>query len=79
MSGIIVYYSTYGSTREYAEALSEKTGWPVLSYEKAKEADIQPVDTVVLASNVRIERLGINKWAQKHQIYVVWMHLYLKY
>ncbi len=70
MSGIIVYYSTYGSTREYAEALGEKTGWTVLPYGKAKEADIQPVDTVVLASNVRMEKLGINKWAKKYKAYL---------
>ncbi len=67
MSGIIVYYSTYGSTHEYAEALGEKMGWTVLSYRKVKAANIQSVDIVVLASNVRIEKLGISKWAKRYK------------
>ncbi|MDD3095866.1 MAG: flavodoxin domain-containing protein [Candidatus Neomarinimicrobiota bacterium] len=67
MSGLIVYYSTYGSTRDYAAALAEKTGWPALEMKKAGPDDIKKYKTLILASNIRIGKMGIRKWALKHR------------
>lgn len=36
MNKIIIYGSQYGTTKAYAEKLSEMTGIPVMSYEKVK-------------------------------------------
>lgn len=37
MNGIIIYGSKYGSTKYYAEKLSERTGLPAVSYNKHPE------------------------------------------
>ncbi len=66
MSGKIIYYSTYGSTQRYAEALAELLGWEALPYKQAKKAQIAELDTVVLASNIRVGKMGIRKWAKRH-------------
>ena len=35
MNGMIIYKSKYGSTKKYAEWLSEETGFPCTPVEKA--------------------------------------------
>ncbi|MBR2676146.1 MAG: hypothetical protein IKE28_04470 [Solobacterium sp.] len=45
MNKIIVYGSCYGATRRYAEALSEKTGIPAVSYENVE--DINSYKTII--------------------------------
>lgn len=67
MNGLIVFNSNYGSTRRYAETLSEKTGWPALDMKKAGKQDLGNAGVLVLASNIRIGKMGIRKWAAKHQ------------
>lgn len=63
MNGLIVYYSHYGSTRAYAETLSGKTGWPAKDAKDTRRSDLHAADAVVLASNIRIGKMGIRKWA----------------
>ena len=36
MKGIIIYGTVYGSTKRYAQKLSQLTGWEVMSYDKVK-------------------------------------------
>lgn len=45
MSKIIVYASRYGSTRRYADKLSELTGVEAVDYSKVK--DISALDVIV--------------------------------
>jgi menaquinone-dependent protoporphyrinogen IX oxidase len=67
MQGLIVYYSTYGTTRDYAETLALKTGWKAIPYKKAAKSDVLAADTVVLASNVRAGRMKTAAWAKKNK------------
>ncbi|MDZ7797876.1 MAG: flavodoxin domain-containing protein [Candidatus Marinimicrobia bacterium] len=67
MMGVIVYFSTYGSTQEYAESLAEKMGWKALNVKRVELPDIKSAETVVLASNIRIGKMGIRKWAKRHK------------
>ncbi len=67
MSGNIVYYSTYGSTKQYAEILAQKLQWPLYSWKEAKSRTLIHSDIVVMASNIRIGKLKIRKWARKHR------------
>lgn len=67
MKGLIVFHSNYGSTRKYAEALSEKTAWPAVDMKKAGKRDLEDTGVLVLASNIRIGKMGIRKWAAKHK------------
>ena len=67
MKGLIVYYSTYGTTRDYAETLGSKMGWKAVPYRKLKRSDIHGIDTFVLASNIRAGRMKLRSWAKKHK------------
>ncbi|MCF7832694.1 MAG: flavodoxin domain-containing protein [Candidatus Marinimicrobia bacterium] len=67
MSGIIIYSSIYGTTKNYAEKLGELMAWDVLSSKDAKVKDIKNFDTIVLASNIRVGKMGIKKWVNRHQ------------
>lgn len=67
MTGIIVYFSTYGSTQKYAESLAERMGWKALNVKRVTIPDIKSAETVVLASNIRIGKMGIRKWAKRHR------------
>ena len=50
MSKIIVYASRYGSTRRYADKLSELTGVEAVDYSKVK--DISAYDKVVYMGSI---------------------------
>lgn len=39
MNGVILYGTCYGSSKQYAEALSRKTGEPCMAYDQAGELD----------------------------------------
>lgn len=64
MKGLVIYCSRYGSTREYAEALAEKLSWEAVSYKDVKTKMLSDTEAVVLASNVRIGKMKIAKWAK---------------
>jgi menaquinone-dependent protoporphyrinogen IX oxidase len=66
MSGLVIYYSRYGSTQEYAEALAKSMKWEVLSYKNVTAKALKDAESVVLASNVRIGKMGITKFAKRY-------------
>jgi menaquinone-dependent protoporphyrinogen IX oxidase len=70
MQGIIVYYTTYGTTRDYAEALALKMGWKAVPYKKAGRSDVLGADIFVLASNIRAGRMKLRSWAKKHKAFL---------
>jgi len=49
MNGGIVYYSTYGSTRQYAEWIAERTGFRLID-QRTEEVPWDELDTVVIGS-----------------------------
>ncbi len=64
MKGMVIFCSRYGSTREYAEAIAEKLSWEAISYKDVKIKMLNDAEAVVLASNVRVGKMKIAKWAE---------------
>lgn len=52
MNGIIMYQSKYGSTKKYAEWLSEKTGFDLIKTKEAKVTMLDKYDAIVLGGGV---------------------------
>jgi menaquinone-dependent protoporphyrinogen IX oxidase len=75
MQGIVVYYSKYGSTRNYAGSLAEKAGWDAADAKAVKRPDLQKYEAVVLASPIRIGKMPLRKWAKKHSAILKKKHL----
>ena len=50
--GIILYQSKYGSTRKYAQWLSDKTGFPQAETKKASPDDLSSCDAIVLGGGL---------------------------
>ncbi len=67
MSGLIVYSSVYGTTKTYAEKLGELLGWPVQSCSETKSKQLNDKQKLVVASNIRIGKLGAKKWISKNK------------
>ncbi len=64
MSGIIIYRSSYGSTKQYAQWIHEDTGFPMFdSRDKAISWD---ADTVVIGCPVLANKPFLLGWMQKH-------------
>jgi menaquinone-dependent protoporphyrinogen IX oxidase len=51
-NGIILYKSSYGSTKKYALWLQEKTGFALMETRKAGLSDVLPYDTVILGGGL---------------------------
>lgn len=52
MNGIIMYQSRYGSTKKYAEWLSEKTGFDIIRTKEIKADMLDKYDIIVLGGGV---------------------------
>lgn len=52
MNGIILYQSKYGSTKKYADWLSEELGFPCVETKKARVSDVTNYDTVILGGGI---------------------------
>lgn len=52
MNGIILYKSRYGTTKKYAQWLSEETGFEMLETSKAKISDVRKYDIIVLGGGI---------------------------
>lgn len=52
MNGIILYQSKYGSTKKYADWISEETGFPCVETKKAVISDVLKYDTIVLGGGL---------------------------
>ncbi|HTW91668.1 MAG TPA: flavodoxin domain-containing protein [bacterium] len=56
---LIIYYSKYGSTRDYAEWLAEATGAKLMPLAEAKKLDIAAYDTIAFGCPFYMFRLKI--------------------
>jgi len=66
MSGLVIYSSKYGSTKEYAVELANKMKWEAISYKHVNNEKLDNAETVVLASSVRIGKMKIAGWAKRN-------------
>lgn len=66
MNGIILYRSKYGATKKYAEWLSEETGFPCIETKKAKIADVQKYDTIILGGGIYASGIAGLSFLKKH-------------
>ena len=64
VSGIIVYRSSYGSTKQYAEWIHDETGFPV--FESRDDSIPWDADTVVIGCPIIANKPTLLGWMQKH-------------
>lgn len=64
MTGTIIYQSTYGSTKQYAEWIHEETGFPLFS---SRDPSIPwNADTIVIGCPLMAFRPVLAGWIQRH-------------
>lgn len=63
--GIIVFRSKHGSTRQFAEWISESMGFPALEL-PINSGAILKAETVVIGSSIKIGRLVLGGWIRRH-------------
>ena len=62
MKGLIVYATSYGTTKQYAEWIAEEVGVETRSYKEVKDSDLQGADFLIIGSMVLAHRLFLTKW-----------------
>jgi menaquinone-dependent protoporphyrinogen IX oxidase len=65
VSGIIVYRSTYGSTKQYADWISEEIGFPAYD-SRSKEIPWDGADTVVIGCPIIANKPFLCGWIEKN-------------
>lgn len=66
MKAIIIYKSKYGATKQYADWLSEETGFPVIASDKFDERRLREFDTIIIGTSVYIGKLLIGNWLKNN-------------
>jgi menaquinone-dependent protoporphyrinogen IX oxidase len=66
MKGLIIYMSKAGSTREYAEMLSEETGFPIHDLNNDRKPDLKGKDIVVIGSWILAGKMVAHSWITKN-------------
>ena len=66
MKGIILYQSKYGSTRRYAEWLSEETGFDRLETKKARIEDVKRYDPIIIGGGIYASGIAGLSFLKKH-------------
>ncbi len=67
MNGIIVYGGKYGSTRQYAEWIAQKTGYRAVPLKKVKSADLSDYQTIVVGGSIKMGKSDAAAWLQKNR------------
>ncbi len=65
-NGIILYKSSYGSTKKYALWLQEKTGFALMETKKATLKDVQSCDTIILGGGLYAGFIAGLNFLKKH-------------
>ncbi len=65
MNGAIFFSGKYGSTQQYANWISEATGFPVFDV-KDPHADPSRYEYLILGSSILYFRLSIRKWVNEN-------------
>ena len=66
MRGVVIYKSTYGSTREYAEWIAKDTGLFLYSHKDVKKEEIIKSKIVVIGCPVIAMRPSLTRFIKKH-------------
>lgn len=66
MGGMILYQSKYGATKVYADWLAAETGFSLCATKKAKVADLQSCDTIVLGGGIYASGIAGLSFLKKH-------------
>lgn len=71
MKGVIIYKSNYGATKQYADWLSEETGFPTIDIKKVNGKDFKRNDIFILGSPIFAGKPLISGWIIKKWKYLV--------
>ena len=66
MKGVVLYRSKYGSTRQYAEWISEETGFPLIDLNRSSRPVIADMDVVVIGGWILSDRMVTHSWIRKN-------------
>jgi menaquinone-dependent protoporphyrinogen IX oxidase len=66
MKGIIIYKSTYGSTKAYAHWIAEETGFQPHDIKRLKSSDLSAAEQVVIGSPIMAKSPALGGWIKKH-------------
>ena len=66
MNALIIYKGKYGATRQYAEWLSEETGFPNIAVDNFDVKHLREFDTIIIGTSVYIGKLQIRKWLRRN-------------
>ncbi|MBN1782635.1 hypothetical protein JW948_15980 [bacterium] len=65
--GIIIYFTAYGTTKKYAEWISDEIDAEIRSYREVTDSELQASDFLIIGSFVMAHRLIISKWLAKKE------------
>jgi menaquinone-dependent protoporphyrinogen IX oxidase len=66
MKGIIIFQGKYGSTRQYAQWLSDELKYPAREPAEISSSYLTNCDVIVIGSAVYMGKLLIRKWLKRH-------------
>jgi len=77
MNGIVVYATCYGSTRQYADWISDALGYEVRDFKDVTDDELAVADIVIIGSWVLAHRLYLDKWIREKRDLLRQKHLFL--
>jgi menaquinone-dependent protoporphyrinogen IX oxidase len=66
MRGIILYMSKKGSTKQYADWISEETGFPTIDLKNINKPDLKHIDIIIIGSWILAARMVAHGWIKKN-------------
>ena len=66
MKGIVLYKTNCGSTKEYANWISEESGFESLSLKNIKSINLDSYDCIIIGGFVLANKIVISKWISKN-------------
>ena len=67
MKGIIIYFTAYGTTKKYAEWISDEIDVETRSHKDVTDSELQSSDYIIVGSFVMAHKLIISKWLSKKE------------
>lgn len=67
MKGLILYFTTYGTTKQYAEWIAEEIDAEICNYKEATDAALQDAGFLIIGSFVMAHKLIISRWLAKKE------------
>ena len=66
MKALIIYKGRYGATKQYAEWLSEETGFPIAAADKFDIKHLREFDTIIIGTSIYIGKIQMRKWLRRN-------------